>query len=131
MSNWLGCQNLINTFIIRRKLKKNIQTIGIAVNLLDDLEIVYQLIQKINEELENLKIIVRLHPLDKRVLRNKNILFEKSNPAHEKAFEFLRKIYFLISGESSIPILKQHYYIYHPSSMDLMKTIIYTIIMNM
>jgi len=91
-------------FVKKRKIKnKNkIEIIGIAINPFDDFIYVYQLIEKLNNDLPGVKIFLRLHPQEKRILNSDTLEFKYSNPHSEKAFEFLNSIDLLISGDSSI-----------------------------
>lgn len=89
---------------VNHKIKSHekIVTIGIATNLLDDIECITQLIQTINNRLSYAIILLRSHPQDNRKIKNKNLIFNYSNARKEDAFDYLTRIDVLISGDSSI-----------------------------
>lgn len=86
----------------RKEIRNNIISIGIAANPLDDLKYIYQLIHVLNLNFKRKRVCLRMHPQDKRTLQHNHLDYEISDPNKEKAFDFLRNIDFLISGESSI-----------------------------
>lgn len=75
--------------------------LGIAYNLTDDTDSVYHFIVKLRDRNPDLNIIVRAHPADKRnlpIIESVSI----SNPQKENAYEFIKRVDCLISGDSSI-----------------------------
>src|SRR5690606_38363130 len=77
-----------------------VRTIGIAYNILDDLEIINDLIDKLDINFPHIKIILRSHPSDKRILSNSKIIISDSRL--ENSFEFLKQVDLLIASNSSI-----------------------------
>lgn len=78
-----------------------IKTIGIAFNMGDQLDAVKESINKIKSAHPDLKIIARPHPAEKRNLSLLNNI-TLSKPSSESAFDFIKSIDCLISGDSSI-----------------------------
>jgi hypothetical protein len=80
--------------------------IGIAVNFIDDYSMVEELVNFLQANFPENKLILRPHPGDirfkdfKALCRLKEIQF--SNSLEEDSFNFLSNIYILIAGESSI-----------------------------
>jgi len=79
-----------------------VNKIGIALNLIDNLEDVKKIVEKITNEFPELTIYVRQHPRDYRdlVFENEQIILNSS--IKEDVFKFLEKIDLLIAGDSSI-----------------------------
>jgi len=76
-------------------------TIGIALNQNDDFILTEKLIKHININFKNFRIIVRKHPRDSREI-DFNGEYLISNFNEENVFNFLKKLSFLIAGNSSI-----------------------------
>ena len=80
----------------------NVETIGIAINMLDDFEEVRKLCAKLSKQ--NYRLVLRPHPrygsLDSAWLAENGIAF--SDPKTETSFDFINKIDLMISNESSI-----------------------------
>jgi len=87
---------------LKKKPIKNIKIIGIAANLSDDLDEIIHLTRLLNDSFNMIKILLRLHPRDKRIVKNNGIIFDQSDSSIENAFDFLARLDLLISGESSI-----------------------------
>lgn len=86
----------------RKELRNEIESIGIAANPLDKLKYIYLLIHVLNTNFKGKRVCLRMHPQDKRTLKHDLLDYEISDPNKEKAFDFLKSVDFLISGESSI-----------------------------
>lgn len=88
-------------YVKESNTKDRVQAIGVAYNLTDEIEEVHGFITNLrNQNLES-QIILRAHPADKRSFPDiKNV--SVSNSLKENAFEFIKKIDCLISGDSSI-----------------------------
>lgn len=84
------------------KHTEKVETIGIAINMLDDFERVKSLCE--NLLTRDYRLILRPHPrygaLDTDWLSNKGIGF--SDPKAETSFDFINKIDLMVSNESSI-----------------------------
>jgi len=80
---------------------KRIYNVGIAFNLVDEIESVEKTIAKIKENHPDLKLIVRPHPAEQRNLKLLNDVYI-SNSMRENSFDFIKKIDCLVSGDSSI-----------------------------
>ncbi|APZ45332.1 hypothetical protein BW723_03015 [Polaribacter reichenbachii] len=78
-----------------------VETLGIAFNMGDQIDDVKKCIEKIKSEHSDLKIIARPHPAEKRNLALLNNV-TLSKPSVESAFDFIKSIDCLISGDSSI-----------------------------
>ena len=99
---FVGMPKFDNYVNHRETSNKKIEIIGIATNLLDDIESIKQLIQAINGRLSNSVILLRSHPQDNRKIKNEYLIFKSSNAREEDAFDYLSRIDVLISGDSSI-----------------------------
>ena len=80
--------------------KKEVKSVGIAYNAMDNLSEVNGLLETLTQEFPALNFIVRPHPSDKRVFDNPKTQY--SNSLKEGAFEFLSKIDVLIAADSTI-----------------------------
>ncbi|MCP2044064.1 hypothetical protein [Pontibacter sp. HSC-36F09] len=95
----------VDKFIQHRNKNQQVQTLGIACNLMDRVEEVEQLIRHISRDFPQLRILLRPHPRDKRSYTfatgiNPNISL--SNARQQSVFEYLRELDMLISGNSGI-----------------------------
>lgn len=79
-------------------------TIGVAYSILDDLKCVETLLKRIRNELPNYQIILRPHPADDRALMAivQDYGISVSDSKHENSAGFLKRIEFLIAGDSGI-----------------------------
>ena len=86
----------------RPKVTEKVNTIGIAINMLDDFQKIKSLCAYLLEK--NFRLVLRPHPrygaLDTVWLGEKGIAF--SDPKTENSFDFISKIDLMISNESSI-----------------------------
>ena len=84
------------------KYTEKVETIGIAINMLDDFEEVKKLCTELLKY--NYQLILRPHPrygsLDAAWLSEKGIAY--SDPKTETSFDFINKIDLMVSNESSI-----------------------------
>ncbi|PVY39078.1 hypothetical protein [Pontibacter virosus] len=92
-------------FVPIRNKNQQVQTLGIACNLMDRIEEVEQLLHHINRDFPQLRILLRPHPRDKRSYTfvtgiSPNISL--TNPRQQSVFEYLRELDMLISGNSGI-----------------------------
>lgn len=78
-----------------------LKNIGVAYNLIDEIDSLYKFLLQLQLSNPEIKIIVRPHPSDDRILPNMEKI-EFSDSKFESSFEFLNKIDCLISGSSSI-----------------------------
>ncbi|MBX0331663.1 hypothetical protein K3G39_00275 [Pontibacter sp. HSC-14F20] len=95
----------VDKFIQHRNKNQQVQTLGIACNLMDRVEEVEQLVRHISRDFPQLRILLRPHPRDKRSYTfatgiNPNISL--SNARQQSVFEYLRELDMLISGNSGI-----------------------------
>lgn len=83
---------------------KNVKVIGIATNSLDRIDAIEILCQNILSNFPELKIVLRMHPLDNRNVKvsDPNLFYSRSNEV--AVIDFLKEIDLLISGDSSIHI---------------------------
>lgn len=96
----IGSMKLLKYKDVKVDRKKN-STIGIALNQNDRLKNIQKLISYINSNFKELKIIIRKHPRDQRIMALKgNYLISDSKS--ENVFDFLKNLSFLIAGNSSI-----------------------------
>ena len=79
-----------------------IKVLGIAYNMVDELDDVLGLARYIQNWFKEVDIILRPHPGDKRYLGNKPKGIAISDSKRVDAFTFLKQIDALVSGESSI-----------------------------
>lgn len=78
-------------------------SIGVAYNPIDDIALVHDFLLKLRHLNPDIIIIARPHPSDLRILPiTKDIDIKISDSKNESAFEFLKRIDCLVSGESSI-----------------------------
>ncbi|SIT76195.1 hypothetical protein [Pontibacter indicus] len=92
-------------FVPLRNRSQQVQTLGIACNLMDRVEEVEQLIRQISRDFPQLRILLRAHPRDKRSYTfatgiSPNVIL--TNPRQESVFEYLQGIDMLVSGNSGI-----------------------------
>lgn len=92
-------------FVPLRNTSQQVQTLGIACNLMDRVEEVEQLLGQISRDFPQLRILLRPHPRDKRSYTfatgiNPNISL--SNAQQQSVFEYLQGIDMLVSGNSGI-----------------------------
>lgn len=80
---------------------EKLTSVGVAYNLTDEIDPIYRFLILLRKYNRDIKIIARAHPADQRELTFIQGV-EKSNPKQENAFEFLKRIDCLISGDSSI-----------------------------
>ncbi|MDO6759748.1 hypothetical protein Q4566_06005 [Tamlana sp. 2_MG-2023] len=78
-----------------------LEILGVAYNLIDDLEFISKFLVQLMAENPNLTVVARAHPADQRVLPIISGV-EISNPKEESAFEFLNRIDGLVASDSSI-----------------------------
>lgn len=83
-----------------RKKPKEVETIGIAFNTIDDLNKVKDLVSFCL--MQNFQVIIRPHPRELREVDFDNTCHIVFSPADESSFEFLLKIDVLIASDSSI-----------------------------
>lgn len=87
----------------QKNKKEKIENLGIAFNLVDSVNDVYETAISIKKAYPNLKIVVRPHPADRRDFSLfKRTDLEWSDPNEEDAFKFLIGIDGLIAGDSNI-----------------------------
>jgi hypothetical protein len=102
--------------------KPIITSVGIAFNLLDEIEAVFKVADRINNSFPDLEIVLRPHPSDKRDLRLLKE-YKLSDSKCNDSFSFLSKIDLLIAGDSSILLeatlmnVYSVYYLYNPSAI--------------
>lgn len=92
-------------FVPLRNRNQQVQTLGIACNLMDRVEEVEQLLRHISRDFPQLRILLRPHPRDKRSYTfatgiSPNISL--SDARRQSVFEHLRELDMLISGNSGI-----------------------------
>ncbi|WP_299990605.1 hypothetical protein [uncultured Pontibacter sp.] len=92
-------------FVPLRNESRQVQTLGIACNLMDRVEEVEQLIRQISRDFPQLRILLRPHPRDKRSYTfvtgiSPNVSL--TNARQQSVFEYLQGIDMLISGNSGI-----------------------------
>lgn len=75
-----------------RKTSMELNTIGIALNIVDDLKKALFLVKEISKTFPNLNIIVRLHPSDIRDISSFSKYCSFSNSKIEGVFEYLKQI---------------------------------------
>ncbi|WP_146129825.1 hypothetical protein [Flagellimonas meridianipacifica] len=80
--------------------KSKIESIGIAYNAMDNINLVKELINQLTGTFPDLKFVIRPHPSDKRTLKIQKV--HLSNSRVENSFEFLNRIDALIASDSSI-----------------------------
>jgi hypothetical protein len=97
----VGSPKLDYLYSIRKGEIKTIQTIGIAFNILDEIEKIDKLVNYLIAN-TSFKIIIRPHPRDSRRSNLVNTKIEWSIPNESSLGQFLEKIDFLITGDSSI-----------------------------
>ena len=86
----------------RKKDLSRIKRVGIATNMLDEMESISGLIDYLHKHLPEIQIVYRPHPLDKRILPLQSQTLKFSNSRESSPFEFMQEIDILISGDSSI-----------------------------
>ena len=80
-----------------------VKKIGIALNLLDDLECLHSALEMLLQKFSDVEFIIRKHPRDSRkVLINDDPRITFSDSKIEGVFSFLGKIDLIIAGDSSI-----------------------------
>jgi hypothetical protein len=84
----------------RRKIEK-VNVVGVSFNILDDVEKVKNIANYIVSELR-VKVVIRPHPRDIRVISFNNELISYSDAKKEDSFTYLQKIDMHISGDSGI-----------------------------
>ncbi len=80
----------------------DVRKIGIALNLIDNLYDVRDVVEKITKMFPELEICIRQHPRDYRILPFNNEKIRLSSSKTEDVFKFLEKVDLLIAGDSSI-----------------------------
>jgi hypothetical protein len=78
-----------------------LETLGIAFNLIDEIEPLFKIVCDIKNMFSDLKIVIRPHPGDSRDLSVFDG-FEISNSKQENAFNYLSRIDAIVAGDSSI-----------------------------
>ncbi len=87
--------------------KPRVRVLGIPYGHTDSVEDILTLTRRIAAATQNLTIRLRPHPADKRPLDLSAVaagsnLLERSDPTREPAFDFLRSVDMIVSGNSSI-----------------------------
>lgn len=87
------------------QINKNVKvkSVGICYNLNDKLEDVVKVVNHVRKCLPKLKIILRRHPNDKRLIPINNFI-NMSHSQNETSFEFLKVVDLVIVGNSSIAL---------------------------
>jgi hypothetical protein len=92
-----------DSFCEKAKRKQRTATIGVGINMLDDLSVVISCINFLRNQFDdNYAIVVRPHP--RMIIDDLRLpaFISTSNPSKENSFEFLQRIDILIAGNSSI-----------------------------
>ncbi|PWL39846.1 hypothetical protein DKG77_03180 [Flagellimonas aquimarina] len=80
--------------------ENRLESIGIAYNAMDDIELLKKMICHLTKSFPDLKFIIRPHPSDQREVKGLKVNFSSSRK--ENSFEFLTRIDALIASDSSI-----------------------------
>jgi len=94
-----------DAFVPFRNHKSTIQTIGLGINLMDELTAIEQLLRELAGSFPDLDFILRPHPRDKRnftFLQNISSQISFSTGTKESVFEYLKNLDVLVSGNSGI-----------------------------
>jgi hypothetical protein len=96
-----------DAFVQKRKISSSlkINTIGMAFNTLDSIDVILSMVKKIVGTYSSMHIVIRKHPKDKRdfstpFLNLKNVSF--SDASREDPFDFILQCDLLLAGNSSI-----------------------------
>ncbi|QIX63051.1 hypothetical protein HER32_18480 [Hymenobacter sp. BT18] len=93
-----------DAFLAHRNRKSNIQQVGLACNLLDDLAAIAQVVAYLQQELPDLSVTLRPHPSDNRdftQLKRQHPQLRISDARGQTVFEFLAQHDALIAADTS------------------------------
>ncbi|WP_421808356.1 hypothetical protein [Flagellimonas sp.] len=99
-------------YVNNENTNDTVGSIGIAYNMIDEIDDVVALTKKIAESFPEISITLRPHPGDSRKLDAVPKNVKVSDSKKEVAFSFLNKIDLLIAGESSIHLEAVLYNVY-------------------